>query len=527
MSLARPFKSKTDPRWPRHIHLRYSYTIYAKHSELKRMATPTRNDFKNPIAVAKTVLSAATSLMATVMVVRSVVRPFVPPEFQDFFSSRIRGFLSRFYNEMTMVIEQYDGYAQNELFEAAQVFLAAKQSAFLRRVKVTKSTKENHSTQPIIDRNQVLVDTFNGVKLKWVLRQVDSGYGVHQGRSPTVRPEAQYFELTFDEKHMEIVDKSYLPFVMDEAKSIKQGKKTLKLYTLGSDGRSPGPWSPVNLNHPATFQTLAMDLELKKKILDDLDRFVRKEHYRRVGKVWKRGYLLYGPPGTGKSSLVAAMANYLNFDIYDLELSGRCNAELRRLLVATTNQSILVVEDIDCTVELQDRKSETQAASLKLMLMGYQPQDRVTLSGFLNFIDGLWSSCGDERIIIFTTNHIEKLDPALLRPGCMDLHIPMSYCTPCGFKLLAFNYLGIDRHELFDHIESLLETARVTSGEVAEQLLKSDEPETSLRDMVTFLINHKRKVNEEVIQEKVCRSQLIVEIGGSEEQSSESKLIEK
>ncbi|KAF8011126.1 hypothetical protein BT93_J1673 [Corymbia citriodora subsp. variegata] len=380
MSLARPFKSKTHPRWP-HIHLRYSYTIYAKHSELKRMATPTRNDFKNPIAVAKTVLSAATSLTATVMVVRSVVRPFVPPEFQDFFSSRIRGFLSRFYNEMTMVIEQNDGCAQNELFKAAQVFLAAKQSAFLRRVKVTKSTKENHSTQPIIDPNQVLVDTFNGVKLKWVFvsRQVSSGYRVHQGRSPPVQPEAQYFELTFDKKHMEIVDKSYLPFVMDEAKSIKQGKKTLKLYTLGSDGRSPGPWSRVNLNHPATFQTLAMDLELKKKILDDLDRFVRrKEHYRRVGKVWKRGYLLYGPPGTGKSSLVAAMANYLNFNIYDLELSGlHSNAELRRLLVSTTNQSILVVEDIDCTVELQDRKSETQAASLKPMLIGYKRQDRV------------------------------------------------------------------------------------------------------------------------------------------------------
>ncbi|KAF8011102.1 hypothetical protein BT93_J1653 [Corymbia citriodora subsp. variegata] len=492
------------------------------------MATPTRNDFKNHIEVAKAVLSAATSLTATVMVVRSVVRPFILPEFQDFFSSRIRCFLSRFYNEMTMVIEQYDGYAQNELFEAAQVFLSAKQSVSMRRVKVTKSTKENHSTQPIIDRNQVLVDTFNGVKLKWVLREVDSGYRVHKGRSPTVRPEAQYFELTFDKKHMEIVDKSYLPFVMDEAKSIKQGKKTLKLYTLGSDGRSPGPWSPVNLNHPATFQTLAMDLELKKKILDDLDRFVRrKEHYRRVGKVWKRGYLLYGPPGTGKSSLIAAMANYLNFDIYDLELSGQCNAALRRLLVATTNQSILVVEDIDCTVELQDRKSKTGATSMNPISTGYKRQDRVTLSGFLNFIDGLWSSYGNERIIIFTTNHIEKLDPALLHPGRMDLHIPMSYCTPCGFRLLAFNYLGIDHHELFDHIESLLETVRVTPAEVAEQLLKSDEPEIALRDMVTFLVNHQMEVNEEVIQEKVCRSQLMVEIGGSEEESSESELIEK
>jgi len=69
----------------------------------------------------------------------------------------------------------------------------------------------------------------------------------------------------------------------------------------------------------------------------------------------------------------------------------------------------------------------------------------------------------------------------------------MSYCTPCGFKLLASNYLGIDHHELFGQIESVITTARVTPAEVAEQLMKCDEPEVALGDMVSFLINHKRK----------------------------------
>jgi len=97
----------------------------------------------------------------------------------------------------------------------------------------------------------------------------------------------------------------------------------------------------------------------------DLERFVaRKEYYRKVGKAWKRGYLLYGPPGTGKSSLIAAMANYLRFDVYDLELTElQSNSDLRRLLIAMANRSILVVEDIDCTIQFHDRRAQATPSS--------------------------------------------------------------------------------------------------------------------------------------------------------------------
>nr|XP_016443911.1 PREDICTED: protein HYPER-SENSITIVITY-RELATED 4-like [Nicotiana tabacum] len=125
----------------------------------------------------------------------------------------------------------------------------------------------------------------------------------------------------------------------------------------------------------------------------------------------------------------------------------------------------------------------------------------MTLSGLLNFIDGLRSSCGDERIIIFTTNHIKKLDPALLRPGRMDVHIHMAYCTPSGFKLLASNCLGIKEHKLFKEIEEL-DIAMVTPAEVAEQLLKEDEIEHSLKGLINFL-NAKRKEKEETKAKKV------------------------
>lgn len=69
------------------------------------------------------------------------------------------------------------------------------------------------------------------------------------------------------------------------------------------------------------------------------------------------GYLLYGPPGTGKSSFVVAMANHLRFDVYDLLLSSLQSVswDLRRVLVSVANKSIIVIEDIDCTTDLENR----------------------------------------------------------------------------------------------------------------------------------------------------------------------------
>ncbi|PRQ47453.1 putative ATPase, AAA-type, core, P-loop containing nucleoside triphosphate hydrolase [Rosa chinensis] len=133
------------------------------------------------------------------------------------------------------------------------------------------------------------------------------------------------------------------------------------------------------------------------------------------------------------------MANHLRFDIYDLELTSiSSNDELRKALMSTTNRSIVVFEDIDCSKESVNRES---AESKNFMVS--KAESKFTLSGLLNVVDGLWSSCGDERIIVFTTNHKERLEPALLRPGRMDVRIHMSYCTPRGFKTLASNYLGI------------------------------------------------------------------------------------
>lgn len=98
-------------------------------------------------------------------------------------------------------------------------------------------------------------------------------------------------------------------------------------------------------------------------------------------------------------------------------------------------------------------------------------QSRLTLGGLLNFADGLRSSCGSERIFIFTSNHPERLDKALIRPGRMDLHLELSYCTYEVFAALCRTYLGITEHPLLHAIEQVLNPGkRITPADVTAVL---------------------------------------------------------
>ncbi|BBH07952.1 P-loop containing nucleoside triphosphate hydrolases superfamily protein [Prunus dulcis] len=349
-----------------------------------------------------------------------------------------------YHHGLTLIIRE-EGSPSNQVYDAAHLYLPTIQliNPSTRTIGVTK-TPRRETVKLAIESGEQVPDTFDGIDLNWLYVVEKCPDGCDERR----------FELTFQKEHKDKVMTFYLAYVVRRAEVIKQESKILNLRNVNS-------YDQVEFEHPATFETIAMEPGLKRKIIKDLERFVsRREFYKKVGKAWKRGYLLYGPPGTGKSSLIAAIANYLKFDVFELELDAiDSDSELKRALLSTTNRSILVIEDIDCSVN-KDK------------------ENRFTLSGLLNFMDGLWSSCGDERIIVFTTNHKDRLDPALLRPGRMDVHIYMGYCTPSGFKVLASNYLGIpdlDGHGLYGEIVGLLESTKVTPAEICEELLKTND----------------------------------------------------
>uniref|UniRef100_A0ACD5T6P8 Uncharacterized protein n=1 Tax=Avena sativa TaxID=4498 RepID=A0ACD5T6P8_AVESA len=385
-----------------------------------------------------------------------------------------------------------EGLAPNHLYHAVRAYLAARAAsdAAVRRHRASRLDDSSSHIALTIDHGEETVDVHDGVAYTWRLLSRDpanaKSTNACRGGGQQLHVRLRSFELTFHKKHKDKAISAYLPFVEATAKSIKDQQRNLKMHMIEYDA-----WTAVDLRHPSTFDTLAMDAALKKSVVDDLERFVkRKDYYRRTGRAWKRGYLLYGPPGTGKSSLVAAMANYLKFDIYDLELTEvKSNSDLRRLLVGMSNRSILVVEDIDCSQRLGDHHGHAPNSRRGGFTGGDDSnnEDKVTLFGLLNFVDGLWSTSGEERIIVFTTNYKERLDPALLRPGRMDMHIHMGYCTPESFRILATNYHSVNDHAMFSEIESLLQEVPITPAEVAEVLMRNDGAEDALQDLVEFI----------------------------------------
>lgn len=149
------------------------------------------------------------------------------------------------------------------------------------------------------------------------------------------------------------------------------------------------------------------DLTLQR-IVDDIHDFddkATREWYVEHGLPYRRSFLFHGKPGTGKTSTIRALAGALGLSACFLSL-GDCrigNPQLECALADLPSNGLLVIEDIDALFN-EDRTSDNPSP--------------LTFSGLLNALDGLISEEG--ILTIMTTNHIEKLDPAIIRAGRVD-----------------------------------------------------------------------------------------------------------
>ncbi|KAA8494125.1 Mitochondrial chaperone BCS1 [Porphyridium purpureum] len=197
----------------------------------------------------------------------------------------------------------------------------------------------------------------------------------------------------------------------------KDGHITLYRYRFDSHGAW---WESEGLKRGRPISSIIMDDHTQKSLIDDMNRFMRKstrEFYWKHGIPYRRTYLFYGPPGSGKSSLVKALAGAFKRSVSFLSLAHpqMTDQALADAFSSLPAKTILVIEDLDCVFSATAEKTE------RVM----DESVNLTFSGVLNSLDGMTSSSSD-TFTILTTNHFEKLNPALIRAGRVD----RKFCLP-------------------------------------------------------------------------------------------------
>lgn len=279
-------------------------------------------------------------------------------------------------------------------------------------------------------------------------------------------------------------DKHLFGDLLGEAKKLalaaQEGKTVL--YTLwGPDWRPFG-----NPKRKRMLELVILDTGIAEHIVEDVRDFLRSgEWYHRRGIPYRRGYLLYGPPGSGKTSYIQALAGELDYNICILNLAeaNLTDDRLNHLMNHLPQRSILLLEDIDAAFNKRDQSSD----------LGYQ--SGVTFLGLLNALDGVASA--EECITFMTTNHPERLDPALLRPGRVDYKVMVNNASPDQVRRMFIRFYPDSEEVASRFVQKFEELGMVGVVSTAQLqglfVFNKDDPEGAL-GMIDSL-KHPRGLN--------------------------------
>ncbi|KAI4520984.1 P-loop containing nucleoside triphosphate hydrolase protein [Schizophyllum commune Tattone D] len=206
---------------------------------------------------------------------------------------------------------------------------------------------------------------------------------------------------------------------------------------------SYGCWRWNGARQKRPMSSIVLQPGVKDMLLADCRDFLASEEwYAERGIPFRRGYLLHGVPGSGKTSLIHSLAGELGLDIYVVSLSskGMSDNTLTTLMGHVPSRCILLLEDLDAafTRGISRDANSTGVPTTATVATASTSKDAnnnndtndgstLSLSGLLNSLDGVAAAEG--RLLFATTNHIERLDPALSRPGRMDVWVNFTNAT--------------------------------------------------------------------------------------------------
>ena len=271
----------------------------------------------------------------------------------------------------------------------------------------------------------------------------------------------------------------------DLARQANEGKTSI--FTAWST-----EWRPLGQpRRKRPLESVVLAEGVKERLIDDVKAFIEaREWYLDRGIPYRRGYLLYGAPGTGKSSFIQALAGEFDFNIAMLNLSerGLTDDRLMHLLINVPPRTIVVLEDADAA--FTNRRAQTDED-------GYRGAN-VTFSGLLNALDGVASA--EERIVFLTTNHVDRLDAALVRPGRVDLTVCFGEATPWQIERLWDRFFsqqdpeGELKREYIDKLRALGILDRTSTAALQGHFLfNKDDPAGAVATVDHLLPRHEAR----------------------------------
>lgn len=303
-------------------------------------------------------------------------------------------------------------------------------------------------------------------------------------------------------------------------------------YNRHNDRNMNTIWNECEFKSSRTFNNLFF--ENKELLLNKLDFFINnKDWYDYEGHPWTFGIGLHGPPGTGKTSVIKSIANKLARHIVIIPLSKiktqkqfneyffeeyYSNKNYRKI---DFTEKIIVFEDIDCMSEIVkkrkiisdsdsedgnidmvkdfkdnniDKKLHIQNKLLNKIAKKVDDEhndscifnvvkdnnDEITLSYILNIIDGIRETPG--RILIITSNNYDSLDPALIRPGRIDLTLEMKNAS---IDIIKEMYLHYYKDILPEDIQVKLRDNIISPAKIVNLRLQNSNKEDFIKSLIS------------------------------------------
>ena len=257
---------------------------------------------------------------------------------------------------------------------------------------------------------------------------------------------------------------------------IKSSSNVVEVYRDGHESDGYTYFMRANSIPKRRLSSIYLPYETKKVIVDTINEWVSsKSFYHEHGIPWNLKILLFGSPGVGKDSLIRVIATEWNRNI--IMCSGGKNGQFIPNCITDWNPfplaPLYVISDIDKypslinepDVDIKSAEGGEEKALIQKQIFG----------NMINALDGI--SSGEGKIIIMTTNHIEKFSDTFLRSGRIDLCLEIPSVQPQVFRKYMYDFYKIELPENIELVSDKISVSDLQKDAVfmkmsAEDMLK-------------------------------------------------------